>query len=451
MTEIEKPPEKEEEKSGNQPNVINPQEEKPSLNYSRSIIKSIIDSKELSRVMDIKLEKYKNATRKVVPNRKDKDYISKLEEGYESSDSGDSVQSSSTILSSTTSSTYSGMSYLSSFPADINTIIENEKNSQQKGGFFKKIYEEINNLKTIIPKEKSHDLNNFNNNSINTNENELKKSKIDNTYPLEYFEIFPNLNKYKIGNEANNVFIEKPILFVKNLISKNYHESLPFTQNKFQLQIFKNSFLYNYKIINKSQPSLPPLNSEDITCMIIGYFKNNNTEKKNKSINNFNEVMSKLLKKQNIELNFIFFGYKNGLIRQNVLVTIKPDPYSEVTLPADSFMPYREYGINEIITEEKIDKHVLCMSLSDEQDYLLAGYASQHIIIWKTTDGKYLNVFDDIFEMPVVACEFLYVSENNKEFRFLVADLNGKVYLIQLQKNLIMKDDVNKIIVCNRS
>ena len=452
MTEIEKPPEKEEEeKSVNQPNVINPQEEKPSLNYSRSIIKSIIDSKELSRVMDIKLEKYKNATRKVVPNRKDKDYISKLEEGYESSDSGDSVQSSSTILSSTTSSTYSGMSYLSSFPADINTIIENEKNSQQKGGFFKKIYEEINNLKTIIPKEKSHDLNNFNNNSINTNENELKKSKIDNTYPLEYFEIFPNLNKYKIGNEANNVFIEKPILFVKNLISKNYHESLPFTQNKFQLQIFKNSFLYNYKIMNKSQPSLPPLNSEDITCMIIGYFKNNNTEKKNKSINNFNEVMSKLLKKQNIELNFIFFGYKNGLIRQNVLVTIKPDPYSEVTLPADSFMPYREYGINEIITEEKIDKHVLCMSLSDEQDYLLAGYASQHIIIWKTTDGKYLNVFDDIFEMPVVACEFLYVSENNKEFRFLVADLNGKVYLIQLQKNLIMKDDVNKIIVCNCS
>jgi hypothetical protein len=139
MTEIEKPPEKEEEKSGNQQNVINPQEEKPSLNYSRSIIKSIIDSKELSRVMDIKLEKYKNATRKVVPNRKDKDYISKLEEGYESSDSGDSVQSSSTILSSTTSSTYSGMSYLSSFPADINTIIENEKNSQQKGGFFKKI------------------------------------------------------------------------------------------------------------------------------------------------------------------------------------------------------------------------------------------------------------------------------------------------------------------------
>ena len=165
------------------------------------------------------------------------------------------------------------MSYLSSFPADINTIIENEKNSQQKGGFFKKIYEEINNLKTIIPKEKSHDLNNFNNNSINTNENELKKSKIDNTYPLEYFEIFPNLNKYKIGNEANNVFIEKPILFVKNLISKNYHESLPFTQNKFQLQIFKNSFLYNYKIMNKSQPSLPPLNSEDITCMIIEYFK----------------------------------------------------------------------------------------------------------------------------------------------------------------------------------
>ena len=318
MTEIEKPPEKEEEeeKSVNSSNIINPPEEKSSLNYSRSIIKSIIDSKDLSKVMDIKLEKYKNATRKVVPNKKDKDYISKLEEGYESSDSGDSVKSSSTILSSTTSSTYSGMSYLSSFPADINAIIEKEKNSQQKGGLFKKIYEEINMLKTVIPKEKFHDLNNFNNNSINdinTNENELKKSKIDSTYPLEYFEIFPNLNKYKIGNEANNIFIEKPILFVKNLISKNYHESLPFTQNKFQLQIFKNSFLYNYKIMNKSQPSIPPPDSEDITCMIMGYFKNNNTEKKNKTINEFNAIMNKLKEKEKLELNFIFFGYKNGL------------------------------------------------------------------------------------------------------------------------------------------
>ena len=454
MTEIEKPPEKEEEeeKSVNSSNIINSPEEKSSLNYSRSIIKSIIDSKDLSKVMDIKLEKYKNATRKVVPNKKDKDYISKLEEGYESSDSGDSVKSSSTILSSTTSSTYSGMSYLSAFPADINAIIEKEKNSQQKGGLFKKIYEEINMLKTVIPKEKFHDLNNFNNNSINdinTNENELKKSKIDSTYPLEYFEIFPNLNKYKIGNEANNIFIEKPILFVKNLISKNYHESLPFTQNKFQLQIFKNSFLYNYKIMNKSQPSIPPPDSEDITCMIMGYFKNNNTEKKNKTINEVNAIMNKLKEKEKLELNFIFFGYKNGLIRQFVLVTMKPDQFLEAPLPVDSFMPYREYGINEIIKEEKIDKHVLCMSLSDDQDYLLVGYASQHIIIWKTTDGKILKVFDDIFEMPVVACEFLSVSDNNREFYFIVADLRGKVYLIQLQKNIIMKDNFNKIIVCN--
>ena len=372
---------------------------KPSLNYSRSIIKSIIDSKDLSKVMELKLDKYKKATRKLIPNKKDKDYISKLEEGYESSDSGDSVQSSSTVLTSTTSSTFSGFSYLSSFPNDVTAVVDKEKNLPQKNGFFKKIYEEIASLKTVIPKEKSHNLNNINNinsnsiNIINNNENEIKKPNIDDTYPLEYFEIFPNLNKYKIGNEANNVFIEKPILFVKNLISKNYHEALFFTQNKFQLQNFKNSVYYNYKIMNKSKASTPPLNSGDISCMIIGYFKNNNTEKKNKVINDFNEIITKLSKKQNIEVNFIFFGYKNGLIRQNVLVTIKPEPSSEITIPADSFMPYREYKINEIIKDEKIDKHVLCMSLSDDENYLLAGYASGHIIIWKTTDGKILYIF----------------------------------------------------------
>ena len=49
-----------------------------SQNYSRSIIKSIIDSKELSDVLELKLGKYKNALRKLIPNKKDKDYISKL-------------------------------------------------------------------------------------------------------------------------------------------------------------------------------------------------------------------------------------------------------------------------------------------------------------------------------------------------------------------------------------
>ena len=119
----------------------------------------------------------------------------------------------------------------------------------------------------------------------------------------------------------------------------------------------------------------------------------------------------------------------------------------ENSLPADSFLPYREYSIEKIIEEEKIDKHVLCMSLSDNEDYLLAGYASGHIIIWKTTNGEYLYIFDEIFDMPVVACEFLSVSENHKDFHFLVSDLIGKVYLVHFEKNTIMKDNFNKIIV----
>ena len=146
-------------------------------NYSRSIIKAIIDSKELSDVLELKLGKYKNALRKLIPNKKDKDYISKLEEGYESSDSGDSVQSTSTVLTSTTSSTFSGLSYISGIPNDVNALNDIDKDIQQKGGQFSKLYNEINMLKTEIPKEKkAHDINDINNNKIN-NDKPKKKNK----------------------------------------------------------------------------------------------------------------------------------------------------------------------------------------------------------------------------------------------------------------------------------
>ena len=158
MTEVENPPE-----NNQKENEIEVQPDS-SNNYSRELIKSILDSKELTNIIDLKLEKYKNALRKVRHNKNDKDHISKLEEGYESSDSGDSVKSSSTVLTSTTSSTYSGLSFISSFPNDINTMLKDEKTSQQKTDFFK-IYNEINMLKIVIPKEKAHNLNKINNNN----------------------------------------------------------------------------------------------------------------------------------------------------------------------------------------------------------------------------------------------------------------------------------------------
>ena len=121
MTEIENKSENEKEKEiVNLPEIlqketpIEPKKESHTVShktssYSRSLIKNIIDSSELSNVMELKLGKYKNATRKIFPNRKDKNFIAKLEEGYEDSDSGDSTQSASTFLSAS-SSTSSNLS-----------------------------------------------------------------------------------------------------------------------------------------------------------------------------------------------------------------------------------------------------------------------------------------------------------------------------------------------------
>ena len=444
MTETIIPQEKKE--NINTINQINLKEDNSNSNNPKSLIKSILDSKDLTNLIEIKLQKYKNYARKVIPNRKDKDYISKLEEGYESSDSGDSVQSTSTILTSTSSSTYSGMSYFSKFPDKIDKMNNKEKDLPEKRYFRSKIFDEIKMLKTVIPKEKSHNYdNNTNKNEIITN-NEKEKEKdnkinINSTYPLEYFEIFPDLKKYQIGNDLSGASVLNPILFIKNLISKNYHESLCFTKEKLVLQNFKNSIYYDYKIMEQSQPFSPASDNDNITCMITGYFMDNNIEKKNKMINDFNEDIKKLSSDQIKNIKFFFFGYKSGLIRQTALIIS-----SDEKMPKYRFLPYREYKVNDIIKGENKDKDVLSMSLSDDQNYLLSGYASCHFIIWKTTNGKTFYIFDEVFKDPVVACEFLSEPEKNKEIHFLVGDSKGKVYLFDLKKNFF-KDNFDKIIL----
>ena len=417
-------------------------EDEPSSDGSKPIIESILKSNELSNLVATKLRKYvtSNKTNLALAKNKYKGSLAKLEEGYESSDSEDSNI---TTLSNSThnSDISSSFSDISSMNSDIQSLIKDNNNNIQGDSFFK-IFKDINDLKTNIPKEKSH--RNSVANSINSGSK--NNNKIVTAYPLEFFEIFPNLKKYEINNQSSQDNIEKPIFFIKNLILKIYHDSLLFTHDKLQLQNFKNSADYQYKIMNISQPINFPEKSDNITCLILGFFKRYE-DNKNLDIKNINNIIEKLGKTQKINVNFIFFGYKNGLIIQYVLVDIKADPLSINSLPADNFFLYRKYSIENLITEEKIDKHVLCMSLSGDENFLLAGYASGHIIIWRMSNGKYVNCFDDIFEMPVVSCEFVSISDN-KNFLFLASDLIGKVRLIQYTKNTFI-DNQNIIIISN--
>ena len=415
----------------------------------KAIISSILVSNELSILLSSKLEKY-TTNLKAFPGNKYKGNPSKLEEGYESSDSGDSTTTiNSTISSSTYSSTFSDASSINS---DIQSM--SKDNNIQTDEFFK-IRKEINELRTIIPNDKSNNNNNLanvSNSEIKDNNKNNDNNKIISSYPLEFYEIFPNLKKYEINQSSSQDSIEKPIYFIKNLILKNYHESLLYTQNKFFLQNFKNSPQYQYKIMNMSMPNTYSFKKEkesDITCMVIGYYQNYNTDTKNKEIAKFSSVLKNLISaNQNLSINFIFFGHIDGLILQYVLFDVKADIESGNNIPADSFFEYREYSINNIIKEEKIDKHVLSMSLSDNEKYLLAGYASGHIIIWRTTNGKILNIFDDIFDMPVVSCELISVSHNEKEVLFLAGDLIGKVRLIHYTKKTF-SENRNIIVVSN--
>ena len=306
----------------------------------KAIISSILVSNELSILLSSKLEKY-TTNLKAFPGNKYKGNPSKLEEGYESSDSGDSTTTiNSTISSSTYSSTFSDASSINS---DIQSM--SKDNNIQTDEFFK-IRKEINELRTVIPNDKSNNNNlaNVSNSEIKDNNKNNDNNKIISSYPLEFYEIFPNLKKYEINQSSSQDSIEKPIYFIKNLILKNYHESLLYTQNKFFLQNFKNSPQYQYKIMNMSMPNTYSFKKEkesDITCMVIGYYQNYNTDTKNKEIEKFSSVLKNLISaNQNLSINFIFFGHIDGLILQYVLFDVKADIESGNNIPADSFFEY---------------------------------------------------------------------------------------------------------------
>ena len=129
------------------------------------------------------------------------------------------------------------------------------------------------------------------------------------------------MKKYEVTYlSSSQDSIEKPIPFIKNLILKIYHESLLYTQNKLRLQNFKNSPDYHYKIMNISPINNPTKgesheknkklekneNTENITCMIQGYFQNNSTDKNNKNITNINSIILKLSQTQIIFVTYIF-------------------------------------------------------------------------------------------------------------------------------------------------
>ena len=410
-----------------------PENDKRNANLSDSsklFIENILNSNELSLILNNKLRKYTTSKKSEMGLRKMNSDIPQLEDGYESEESNDSTKTKSTITTITTT--------LTDTSPVTGELIE-----------FYKIRNEIDDLKTILPNNKNYTMNincindkddsiDNNNKKMNNKNNSKKKTKkVVELYPLEFYEIFPKLKKFEVSyHSSNQDSIEKPLFFIKNLILKNYHESLAFTQNKFELQKFKNSSNdCNYEIMNISQPINTPLNNDDITCMTHGHY-HSNPNTKDKNIKMVNDIVNKLKKTQTqiFQVEFIYFGYSNGIIRQYALVDIKADPLSENSLPADTFSLYLEYKADNL-TNESSNRQVLCMSISDDEKYLLAGYASHHIIIWNTYKGNQVRCFNDIFDQPVVSCEFLSISENCKEFLFLVGDLIGKVRLVKYKIN----------------
>ena len=130
-------------------------DETPEGPNPKSLIYSILKSNELSLLIDAKLSKYISSYKKnIAVGIKNKGSLAKLEEGYESSDSDDSTKTTGTTLSSSTHN--SGYSSAFSDISSLNSDAQSLYKENIEGDIFFKINREINELKTIIPEEKSH-------------------------------------------------------------------------------------------------------------------------------------------------------------------------------------------------------------------------------------------------------------------------------------------------------
>jgi hypothetical protein len=95
-------------------------------------------------------------------------------------------------------------------------------------------------------------------------------------------------------------------------------------------------------------------------------------------------------------------------------------------------LEFKSYALKEI---ENFDKRsVVCMDITPDGDYLIAGYSNGFLALWDLHTTKCKKLVTGVHKNCIVACKF--IKNDKKKFEILSSDIDGNVFKITIKEGL---------------
>jgi WD40 repeat protein len=93
-------------------------------------------------------------------------------------------------------------------------------------------------------------------------------------------------------------------------------------------------------------------------------------------------------------------------------------------------LEFKSYALKEI---ENFDKRsVVCMDITPDGDYLIAGYSNGFLALWDLHTTKCKKLVTGVHKNCIVACKF--IRNNKKKFELLSSDIDGNVFKVTIEE-----------------
>ena len=289
---------------------------------------------------------------------------------------------------------------------ELNNIDLNNINDLISDEELKKIMNEVQDIQNL-------EINNDSDINLNSNKQNINnKTKEESLSENEIKEISNNLNnilsyeipKKKITQkEFSKLNITYPLDYINKYEIKNYENNNIITEKTFLLSEYKKkaNLQYNVMKFSKKQKLFYRLNKDksQITCL---YSRN----------------------------GIIFSGNKEGIIK---------------TFSSEKEYEYKTFKSQELQNIVNMDKSVLCIDCSPNNDVFFTGHGNGFIILWDTIGVNVKKIVSNAHDNSIL--EIKFVKFNPGFYSILSSDINGKVNLINISEGYFLTSvDINLVI-----
>jgi len=103
--------------------------------------------------------------------------------------------------------------------------------------------------------------------------------------------------------------------------------------------------------------------------------------------------------------------------------------------------------MKEIESCEK--RSVVCMDITPENDFLIAGYSNGYIVLWDLHNSKCKKLINNTHKSCVLACKF--IRNDKKRFEVISSDIDGNVYKLIIKDGLFSTSVESQCLIKNEA